>query len=560
MTDDQPRNFKPLIYCALIAALAAGAWLARPLYRSWKKQRYVAQALAHLDKSDFKNAALSARQVRALDPSNLAAARVLAEITGRLRSPEVMAWRQFIADLEPDNPTNHILLAEAALMFGESARAEQALVRIAPTNRNRVEFHQAAAMILASQHKLAEAEAHFRAAIKLAPTNELLQLNHAVILVQARDSNVVAQGIGTLQKYAADPNRRRMALQNLSQAYLHTKNFDQAVTAAKELAATTNANFGDQMLLLSVMRAVGSPEFQKQLATMQTNAAAAGPEQVQSLASWLIGSGQSEAALRWLASLPNELQSQQRVSLALADLHLARADWPALQKITESARWAEVDFLRHAMRSRAFREQRQTVSADSAWIDAVRAAGGNPKTLTVLARMAGAWGWQHEQENLLWTLVERHPGERWATAALKESYVKSADTRGLNRLAAALVAQNPNNLAAKNDLAGTSLLLGTQNSRTHELAREVFTKFPSNEITASTYAYSLLVQGRRDEAVKAFAGVPTAALAQPSIALYYGLVLGTNSPADARKFLNLAATGNLLPEEKTLLDEARKRL
>ena len=560
MTDDQPRNFKPLILCALIAAVFLGAWLARPLYRNWKKQRYLTQATAQLNRSDYKNAALSARQVRALDSSNLEAARILAEITGRLRSPEVIAWRQFIADLEPENPTNQILLAEAALLFGEVSRAEQSLVKIAPANRNHVEFHQAAAMILASQHKLAEAEAHFTAAIKLAPSNDLLQLNHAVILMQARDTNVVAEGIRTLRKYAADPARRRMALQNLAQAYLHLKDFDQAVIAAKDLAPPTNSTFADQMLLLSVLRAANRPEFKNQLAATQTNAASAGPEQVQSLASWLIGTGQSEAALRWLASLPNELQSQQRVSMALADLHLARADWPALQKLTESAKWAEADFLRHALLSRACREQRLTMSANSAWLDAVHAAGGNPKTLAALARMAGAWGWTHEQEDLLWMLVERHPGERWAPAALKEIFVKSADTHGLNRLAAALVTQNPNNLAAKNDLAGTALLLGTQNSRTHELAREVFTKFPSNEITASTYAYSLLVQGKRDEAVKAFAGVNRSALEQPSIALYYGLVLGTNSPAEARKYLDLAAGGKLLPEEKVLLQDARKKL
>ena len=560
MTDDQPRNLRPLLYGALILVLLAGAWLARPLYRNWKKHRYLTEAAAHLEASDFKNAALRARQVRTFDPANLEAARVLAEIAARLRSPEVLAWRQFIAESEPENPTNQILLAEAALMFGEPARAELALLKIVPTNCNTVEFHQAAAMVLAGQHKLAEAEAHFSAAIKLAPTNELLQLNRAVILMQARDTNVIAEGVRTLQTFAAKPACRRMALQNLSQAYLHLKNFDLAVTTAKELAAATNANFGDQMLLLSILRATDSPAFQSQLTKTQTAAAAAGAEQVQSLVSWLIGTGQSESALRWLTTLPKELQSQQRASMALADLHLARADWPALQKTTESAKWAESDYLRYAMLARACREQHQVTSADAAWLKAVRAANGNSKMIVVLARTAGAWGWSHEQEALLWTLVERHPGERWAPVALKEIYTQSKDTRGLNRLAAALVAQNPNNLVAKNDLAGTSLLLGTQTTRTHELAHEVFTKFPSNEITASTYAFSLHTQGRHSEAVKAFADVKPESLEQPSIALYYGVILGTNSPREARKYLNLAAKGNLLPEEKALLEDTRKKL
>ena len=85
MTDDQPRNYRPLLYCAIIVAILAAAWLARPLYRNWKKQRYLGQAVAALDRSDYKSAAFSARQVRVLDPSNLEAARILAEITDRLR-------------------------------------------------------------------------------------------------------------------------------------------------------------------------------------------------------------------------------------------------------------------------------------------------------------------------------------------------------------------------------------------------------------------------------------------------------------------------------------------
>src|ERR1043165_4450791 len=191
--------------------------------------------------------------------------------------------------MEPDNPTNYLQLAEAALMLGDNTRAEQALQRISNTNRNSPEFHQAAAMVLASQHKLAEAEAHFSAAIKLAPTNDLLRLNHAVILIQARDTNVVALGIDTLRKYATNPTHRRMALQNLSQAYLHSKDFDQAVSTAQDLVPATNSTFAARMLLLSTLRPASRPEFPGQLAQMQTAAASAGPEQVQALVSWLIG-------------------------------------------------------------------------------------------------------------------------------------------------------------------------------------------------------------------------------------------------------------------------------
>ena len=159
MTDDQPRNFKPLVYGLIVVAILGGAWLSRPAYRQWKKQRYLGHAESFLSKSDFKNAALSARQVLALDPAHLRATAIMCEVLARVRSPEVVTWRQLMADLEPDNPTNRIALAEAALSFGDVPRAEQALVRVPPASRDSVEFHQAAGFVLASQRKLAEREA-----------------------------------------------------------------------------------------------------------------------------------------------------------------------------------------------------------------------------------------------------------------------------------------------------------------------------------------------------------------------------------------------------------------
>ena len=122
------------------------------------------------------------------------------------------------------------------------------------------------------------------------------------------------------------------------------------------------------------------------------------------------------------------------------------------------------------------------------------------------------------------------------------------------------MSQNPANVAAKNDLAATSLLLSSQLTHAHETARELFSKYPSNAAIASTYAFSLYTQGRFDEARQAFAGVSPAGLEQPDVALYYGLVLGTNSPAEARKYLRIAMRGIQLPEEKALAEETLKRL
>lgn len=565
MTDDeQPRWPKILLTSCVIAALLGAGWAAKPAYRNWKKQRHITQASAYLEKSDLRNAALSARLALSLDALDIRAAQIMADITGRLRSSELVAWRQRIVDLDSENVTNRIALAEAALMFGDVARAEQSLVKIPETNRSSVAFHQVAALVLAGQKKLAAAQAHFELALQLAPSNQVLQLNHAVILLQARDTNIAAGALRTIEDCSSNPALRPMALRLLTETRLRAADFTGAVSTARDLVASTNSAPGDRILLLTTLLAAHSPEYSAELTAMQAVTVTAGQEPVRALALWLIGTGQSDEASRWLSGLPKELQSQQGVSMALADLHMSRADWPALEKVTAKAKWGEADFLRYALLSRACREQDQEMSSGAAWLEAVRATGSNPKKIGALARQAAGWGWQREQEDLLWTLVERHPAERWATADLAKLVAELRSTTKLNRLSAILLSQLPANHPglpdAKNNFAATSLLLNQQVTRASEMARDLFTRNPSNEVFASTYAYSLLMQGRRDDALKAFEAIKPEALENPSVAVYYGVILGTNSPAEAAKYLDFAAEGDLLPEEKALLTEMRKRL
>ncbi len=50
-------------------------------------------------------------------------------------------------------------------------------------------------------------------------------------------------------------------------------------------------------------------------------------------------------------------------------------------------------------------------------------------------------------------------------------------------------------------------------------------------------------------------------LENPSIAVYYGVLLAASDErAKAGKYLDLAETGQLLPEEKALLQSAKKGL
>jgi Flp pilus assembly protein TadD len=90
-------------------------------------------------------------------------------------------------------------------------------------------------------------------------------------------------------------------------------------------------------------------------------------------------------------------------------------------------------------------------------------------------------------------------------------------------------------------------------------AADIYAKTPADPVIVSTYAFALHQQGRDDEGLAALQKFTLAQLEQPSVALYYGILLAaTGSHDKALHYLTLAEKGDLLPEEKKLLAEAVK--
>lgn len=71
-------------------------------------------------------------------------------------------------------------------------------------------------------------------------------------------------------------------------------------------------------------------------------------------------------------------------------------------------------------------------------------------------------------------------------------------------------------------------------------------------------AFALHLQGRDKQGLAVLEKLPPAQLAQPSVALYYGVLLAAAGNADqATPWLQIAQTkGRLLPEEQQLLSTA----
>lgn len=543
------------LYIALgiLVAVAAGAWLSRPAYKHWKQQRCVEQARGFLAREDYRNAALATRQALSLNPANVEATRIMAELVEKTRSPGAIVWRQRLVELEPASVTNRLRLAEAALVAGQMVLASQSLQAIAPTNRVTVSFQEMAAMIALATNNFSAAEAHYAEAIRLAPTNRLLQLNRAVLEMQSTNGVASEAARAQIESLAREPALRRNALNNLVSVSVRQRDVPLSLGYSRQLLASPEAIFDDRLRHLTLLKDFSKEDHVTFLAKLQQEAEA-DPRQVQTLSAWLLERKMADEADRWLESLPANRRSPEKVTMARADVALARSNWNGLVVLLKNTKWKEVDFLRRAMLSRAFRELKQPNAAEAEWRGATQDAVEQPGSAAALARVAGAWSWQREQDDLLWSIVQRFPRETWAIEMLKQQYTARLDTRGLQRVYTTVAGFNPRDLIAKNNLAAVSLLLNNQVSQAHQMAREVYQANPTNEIFASTYAWSLHVQGKSAEALQAMEKLAPRHLENPAIALYYGALLATNrQPQKAKLYLDIAAHGPLLPEEKALL-------
>ena len=92
-----------------------------------------------------------------------------------------------------------------------------------------------------------------------------------------------------------------------------------------------------------------------------------------------------------------------------------------------------------------------------------------------------------------------------------------------------------------------------------KIARELYEK--SGESGYLPLTLLRFMPGRSEKAVKVMEALPPEQVRQPEIAAYYGIILAAaGDHARAAEFLDLSETATLLPQEKALVEKARRSL
>jgi predicted Zn-dependent protease len=545
-----------LVGLILFIVLCWGGWRA---YTAWEQRHLVRRAIGYMSGDNLKEAALCVRRAWQIGP-NADAARIMAQIGERTGDRAAVDWRRQVLQLAPASTEDALALVSSALRFNDLVTAERALSMVNEREHDSAAFHAAAARVAEMKQHPEEAERHWQRAAELAPNDKSHELQLALTRLRSSDPTRRASGRASLENLRKEPSYRAQATRALiGYAVANHESVTAIRDLARELQAYPERLLADRLLYLDVLRQAEDPAFASYLTSVE-NDVASNPSDLANLLSWMNATGQAALAIDFARGLAAEQVNAWPVPLALAESYGNLADWAGLERLTKNADWGRLNFLRQAFLVRAYRATHKDVAAEHEWAAAKKQAATAPETLSLLMHTVSPWRWKNEVVELLWTLTKFPEKQRDALQTLYRQYNSEHDSQGLYRVTARLAELNPGDLTLQNNLAQISLLLGVDIERAQKIATAVYHKEPKNPAYVSTYAFALFSKGDAVGAVRVMDTLIPEQLRTPEVGTYYGVFLAAAGEATkAKEFLAFAESGKLLPEERALVEQGKKR-
>jgi predicted Zn-dependent protease len=538
-------------------AVAAAGWFGRKAYKHSTERRLVSQAAQYLKTNDFKNAELCLRRALQVNPFSIPANKMVADMLETAGMPSALGWRIRTAQLQPNDVNSRMSWAETALKAGDLKSAEDALGGLTGAAKTSPTYYKLRGALAWAKHDSSEAERHYLEALRLEPTNPAIVLNLDTIHLASTNQETARAARISLEQLTTNEVCR---LNDLQRDALARKSIADALRFSKQLASGPSAMFGDKIDYLEILRSSTNADFGSWLASLKQESIQT-PVRAFALGRWMALAEGPNVALQWLQSLPGEVETNQPVPLIITDCKIALKDWAGLLVLVQKQDWGEANFYRLAVESLACRSLGKDYSCQAAWRNSLRQSARRLDRLSRLAQVTAGWEWKVENTEVLHEILEEFPREKWAANSLMAQLYAAGNTRELVDCLTKMYAADPTDVRVKNNLANLYLLRKSDLEKAYRLAREAYDSSPKDPFFSSTYAYSLLLQNKSDEALKVLGDLQPEYLRIPSVAAYYGVVQAEAGHKElAKASLQRAESAKLLPEEKDLVRLAKASL
>jgi predicted Zn-dependent protease len=542
----------------LTVGLAMAIWFLPGKLSSWQQRRLLTSAQAFLQRRDLRSAMVSCQQLIQLNPNSIDAYQLLISIDEQVNSPQTVTWASKIVELSKNDPNALIQLAVAALRFGETEVAQEALERLPAAAKDTAIALSLQATIDVLGGRLSRAENLFERAAELEPSSLSHRLNLLKIRLQFRDSAKADPAREELERLAKDSSTRADALRALLQDARAHGQSEQALSIARQLASAPDAPLSDQLLLLQQLSVSAKSEFSAAFAGLRQKIQSSGNSGlIFQLMSWQNAHGLYRESLDWKNELPVSLTNDFAIQFAESEALIGLKNWIPLRGKIATEDWGGMNYLRLAIYARVERELGSSEFRER-WESALVATAGEWSAVLGLANIAEQWGWKEQAVQAFWIITRQSQGQRVALKRLYQIYAGERNTPELYKVAKRILEVDPRDLVAVNNVASLGLLLDQDIDQAAKLAEDVYHKAPSIPAFSATYAFALLRNRQPEKALQILKGLSVQAAGDRAIGLYYGLALAANGQGDvAKPYLQTALGSNhLFPEEETLARQA----
>ena len=539
---------------ALVAILLAlgGAFFTYHVYCRWQGERAIAQARSFLEKNDTQNSILSLRTALRYRPQDVEALRALASLLESAHSSEALAHRRTLMDVQPQLLEPKLAYARTALLFDKPEEAAKILERIKGANRKTPQFLEFRAELFLARGRADLALEAYRDLFEWHPENRRAQVKLTALELQngLEESRDAARA--EMESLASDEEFGLIALRALIHDAVRRQDYAAALSWSARACEMPRAEFSDRLQQLQALSAAKSAAYDRWLIDLERSALEHAEFTVQ-LGKWKLSAVGPQITAVWLESVPDSLRREPAISLLLAECYAALDRWNDLESLTSSSGWGEFEAVRLALLSRAQARQGNLKSSEQTWQLALATAERQPTHLDRLLVIAKAD--KRDVRQVLWIIAEKDPRHISARKELYQAYWYEKNANGMLRMMELVLKENPNDRAARYNVASLLMATGRQIQRAGRLAQELYEDDPDALANTALYAFALSLLGNPQKGADMLDSRKDLERLSSEGTAYYTLVLSTCGRVDeARRLLGSIDRELLVPELRASLD------